>query len=175
MNRQLGFSDERENLDAYIERINQSRHPISFLLDGLTDNKNIGMLFRLADAARIENIYLHQCNFSSNDKKLSRVARSTDKYVPYQIIESVETIQELKTNHQLVALEITSNSIPYSDCKINTPMILIIGSEKFGVSDPLLQLVNQSVHIPMYGVNTSMNVAVATGIVTYSFLNNYKK
>jgi len=170
MNRQLGFSDERDDLENYLKEINKSRHPISFLLDRLMDNKNIGLLFRLADAARIEKIYLHQCNFSSNDKKLSRVARSTDKYVPHQVINSIEEIITLKETHELLALEITTNSIPYTEFKSNSPIILVIGSEKYGVSEKLLNLVNESVHIPMYGVNTSMNVAVATGIVCYSLI-----
>ncbi len=43
-------------------------------------------------------------------------------------------------------------------------IILIVGNERGGVSDFLLNEAKVSIHIPMFGVNSSINVAVATGI-----------
>ena len=48
--------------------------------------------------------------------------------------------------------------------------VMVIGNEKDGVSEELLALCQTSIHIPMYGVNTSMNVAMATAIAVYGLL-----
>jgi tRNA G18 (ribose-2'-O)-methylase SpoU len=50
---------------------------------------------------------------------------------------------------------------------------LVIGNEERGISDEVLGLLDASVHIPMHGVKTSLNVAMATGIVTYALLEKW--
>ena len=53
---------------------------------------------------------------------------------------------------------------------MNIPIFIIIGSESFGISREVLEQVNTIVSIPMYGVNTSMNVINALTIICYSIL-----
>jgi tRNA G18 (ribose-2'-O)-methylase SpoU len=43
----------------------------------------------------------------------------------------------------------------------------VVGNEVAGVSDPVLELCDQHVSIPMYGIKDSLNVAVAFGIVAH--------
>ena len=76
---------------------------------------------------------------------------------------------------KIVALEITDTSIPYMEYHPEKECCLIIGNEKNGVRPELLQLAETCIHIPMYGLNTSMNVAVATGIATFSILEKILK
>ena len=46
----------------------------------------------------------------------------------------------------------------------------MIGNEQRGVSEELLALTTQSIHLPMLGMNTSMNVTCAAGIAVYGLL-----
>lgn len=174
MERQLEFQDERNNLKEQLNNINNNRHPIALLLDGLTDIRNIGALFRVADAARVAKIYLYQCNFQPNNKKIQRISRSTLQYVPFQILHTLEEVQTLKNNHQLVGLEITSESIPYTQFIPQKEILLIIGNERSGISEKLLELTDNCIHLPMYGINTSMNVTCATSIAVYDILAKQK-
>lgn len=173
MNRQLTHNDERANFQERLDFINKSRKPIVFLLAGLQNARNIGGLFRLADAANIEKIFFYNCGIEPNDKRINKTARSTQKYVPAQKIDTLEEIIVLKQQYQLIALEITNKSISYTELKINQPICIVIGAEITGVVKELLEIVNNTVHIPMNGINTSMNVTVAAGIVTYHFLNQF--
>ena len=89
-----------------------------------------------------------------------------------------EKIQELKAqNYTLIALEITENSIPISDLKLdkNSKIAFIIGDENHGVSDAILKQCNVIVHIEMYGQNSSMNVVQATSIALYEFTKKLSK
>lgn len=44
---------------------------------------------------------------------------------------------------------------------------LIVGNEGAGVKDPLLQLADSIVTIPIYGKAESLNVSIAAGILMY--------
>lgn len=167
MIRPTDFKEERPDLEERLEQIKANRHPVSLLLDGVQDMRNIGSMFRLADAARLEQLYIYRLVGELELHKVKRTSRSTHEYVPYKQLHSLEEITALKATHDLVAVEITNTSVPYTEFVPKRPTILIVGSERNSVSESLLQLTDSCVHIPMYGVNTSMNVAVAAGIVVY--------
>lgn len=57
-------------------------------------------------------------------------------------------------------------AVAYPDCSI-----LLIGGEKRGLSDFMLDLCDLRVKIPMTGSADSLNVAVATGVLLYEIFN----
>jgi len=168
--KQLGFRDLRPNSKATSERIKTNRNPISLLLDGMTDPRNIGGIFRLADAALVEHIYFYQSAEIEISAKIKRISRSTTEVVPYSHLTTISAIKELKKTGKLIALEYTNQSIIYTDFKVEEKTILVIGNEQRGVSNELLELTDKSIHLPMLGMNTSMNVMTATGIAVYGLL-----
>lgn len=173
--RQLGFRDERpDKMDSYILEAMAKRHPLSLLLDQVEDTRNLGALFRLADAARLQHIWALGDSGLFDSKIVRRVARSTLSYVPHNTIDLNEA-RALAQQQTMVALEITENSIPYTAYAPPGPCILVIGNEKDGVSEELLALCQTSIHIPMYGVNTSMNVAMATAVAVYGLLGKIRQ
>ena len=168
--KQLSFQDMRPDSKATSENIKTNRNPISLLLDRMTDPRNIGGIFRLADAARIKHIYFYKCEDLEITSKIKRISRSTTQVVPYSHLDSLEAVEALKSTQDLIALEYTSQSIPYTDFTPQERTILVIGNEQRGVSEELLELTGQSIHLPMLGMNTSMNVMCATGIAVYGLL-----
>ena len=169
-NRVKHFREVHPDTAEVIAQIQTKRHPISVLLDGIQDVQNIGAVLRLADAARLEQVILFNHHGETPAKKLSRVSRSSDQYVNFFALSDWEALLALKKTHTFVALEITTNSIPYFDWQPKFPLLLMAGSERQGVSEPVLALADQVVHLPMYGVNLSMNVAMASSIVVYHWL-----
>ena len=170
MPKQIHFSDTRPNFAAHLEQIKQNRHPLSLLLDGVNLPNNIGSAFRLADAANLQHIYLYRCGEFEHNKKWKRVARSTHQYVPYTFLNSLEEVEALQIEQQLVALEWTDSSIPFKKFQPVQPVVLVLGSEQRGISEEILNLVQRAIHIPMYGVKTSMNVMMAGGIAVYDLI-----
>lgn len=72
-----------------------------------------------------------------------------------------------------MALEITTESsslFTYAPPTDVREIVLIAGSESTGVPKALLTLCDASVHLPMYGQNSSMNVSVALGAAVYLLL-----
>jgi tRNA G18 (ribose-2'-O)-methylase SpoU len=72
-------------------------------------------------------------------------------------------------------LEITNNSKPLGKFTFpkNKKIALIIGDENFGVSEAVLNLSEDIIHINMFGQNSSMNVVQATSITLYEISRQY--
>ncbi|WP_062055638.1 TrmH family RNA methyltransferase [Aquimarina longa] len=153
-------------------RFLKKQFPIILICDRVNSPANIGSIFRIADSFGIPQIYF--CGKDSTiitSKRMIRTSRATHEMIPYDLIEdSITVVQELKSNgYSIFALEITETSIPVSEhiFKPEEKIALIIGEENFGVAEEILALVDKSLHINMYGNNSSMNVATATGIALY--------
>lgn len=166
-NRQLEHTDHLEGQD----KKKKSKRQISLLAHDITVPMNVGSLFRISDALGIEKIYLSGNTPTPPNNKIRKTSRSTEKYVPFETIENpVEVIQQLKQeNCLIIALEITSDSIPLQELKLeqDQKVCLVLGSENTGVNQELLELSDITTHIPMLGKNSSMNVATACGIAVY--------
>jgi tRNA G18 (ribose-2'-O)-methylase SpoU len=174
MPKQSTFYDDRpEDLQAYIRNISNNRHPLSLLLAGITDVRNIGSLFRLADAARLAHLYFYGSAELLEHRKVRRVARATLDYVPHSVLD-LEGVQELEKDHVLLGLEITDQSLPYTQVEAQVETVLVVGQEAHGIPPEILALCTRTMHLPMYGVNTSMNVAMAAGIAVYDQIRQLK-
>lgn len=150
----------------------EKKFPIILVLDSITSPANIGSLFRLADAFNIEKIIF--CGTESpdlNSNRLKRTARSTINSVAHEHQEDIlAACNELSENgYELFALEIAEgseaiDSVNFGDHK---KVALVLGNENTGISEGVLKKVNKSLHINMFGKNSSMNVAQAAGIALF--------
>ena len=157
-------------LTHYTTNFKKQNHPITLVCDNISNAPNIGSLFRIADVFGITELVFCGENISLG-RRITKTSRSTEKYVKHHVEPNIETlIKNLKAKKEyLIALEITENSIELSNFKLETnqPIILILGDENFGISPTILELCDATVHINMYGNNSSMNVAQATSIALY--------
>jgi len=168
----LNFDDQRKDVEERLAFIKANPHPIVMVLDQLQNPRNVGAIFRLAEAARVKKIYLFQALLEVNEKKFQRAARSTSLYIDYEIVPTLDALKEKLSTYEVVALEKTNQSKSFADFRPNEAkeIALIIGNERLGVSTTLLDICESAIHIPMFGLNTSMNVVTATGIVLFDLL-----
>ena len=136
----------------------------------MTNAPNIGSLLRISDALGVEELIF--CGENSQlGKRMKKTSRSTEKYVSYKEESDIlQVVTSLKAKRYfIIVLEITDSSISLDDFILNTnqPIALIIGNENVGVSEDILKLAGEIVHIKMFGENTSMNVVQATSITLY--------
>lgn len=156
---------------------NINRNPIVFVLDNVLDTYNIGSFFRLADAIAAQKICLCGPVVTPPNIKIHRASIGTWKWVEWERFDNTaECVQKLKQEgYQIVAIEQTNKSIDYSKAKYKFPIALIAGSESKGIDPDIINLVDQSVEIPMFGVNISLNVLIATSIIAYNSIEKIQK
>ena len=149
----------------------EKKFPIILLLDDVLSPANIGSIFRLADAFNVEKIILCGAPVDLDSNRLKRTARATINSVAHEQVEdALKAVEELSINgYTVMALEITSNSKPIESIDYTQfkKIALILGNENSGIKENLLAQAGKSLHINMFGKNSSMNVAQATGIALF--------
>ncbi len=170
------------------------RTSISLVVDNVRSLDNVGMLFRLCELARLEHLYLTGYTGYPRLKKDSRPEKVIERHeqritktavyaIPHQpwthITDPLPLVEKLKKQgSQIVALEQTNTSVPYHkvpNTDYQLPITLIIGHERQGVREELLDLADITIDIPILGLGNSHNVAMSTGIVIYNILEKTKQ
>lgn len=151
----------------------QVKHSFILACDNWKDPRNVGMAFRLADAFGVKEIWLGGDTPAPPNKKISKTARSTEKWVDFRSVPDLAaTLQAAKiTGYQLWGIEITTDSLPLEEIKkqhFPERLIIVVGAESKGIGLAVLACMDTCFHIPMFGKNTSLNVATALGIALYS-------
>ncbi len=73
----------------------------------------------------------------------------------------------------LVGLEQTTNSQSLFEFKFPHEVALVVGSEREGLDDECLALLDHVIEIPVYGQPASYNVATATTMAVYEYCRQY--
>lgn len=170
--------------DEILKKI--KKNPIYIILDNVYDTYNVGSIFRLADAVAAKKIYLCGDTQIPPNPRIKKASINTWKWVKWSYAKTaVEAIEEISKGEslqdlqdckdspyktQIIAIEQHSKSIPLSKFKPEFPAAIVVGNETFGVSKEVLELADEIVELPMFGVNKSLNVMVSLGIVLYRII-----
>lgn len=152
------------------------KNPIYIILDNVLDTYNIGSVFRLADAVAAEELIIAGASEIPPNTRIKKASINTTEWVKWRYLPTaLEAIEDLRKRHlgiQVVAVEQSAKSIPYTEVDWKFPVALIVGNESNGVSQEALDAADVVVELPMFGVNVSLNVMVSLAIVLYKVLEN---
>jgi tRNA G18 (ribose-2'-O)-methylase SpoU len=149
------------------------------LLEDVRSLWNVGSIFRTSDAAGFRHLYLCGITGCPPRKEIAKTSLGAEHYVSWHYhMSSFEIARNLKEQGvMMVALEYTqeSNSLyeVISKAALTIPMCLVVGNEDRGISAEMLSLCDYVCHLPMSGVKTSLNVAVAYGIASYRIAEHF--
>jgi len=145
--------------------------PLRLLAHDMDDALNVGALFRIADALGVAHVHLSGTSPVPPDAKIRKTSRSAERHVAWSYeADPLATVAALKAQGwRIVSLELSTQSVDLRDLGVATDdrICLVVGAENTGVCQALLDLSDATVHIPMRGHNSSMNVANACAIATY--------
>jgi len=155
------------------------KNNIHIVLHNIVDTYNIGSAFRIADSINASKIWLCGNEVATpSNRQVQKSSLNTCFLVEWEHLSSINllfqqdgifiALEELSSNtefeHKVSSLSKLASQKLYES---NVPIFVIIGSERFGISENVLEKSNLIVSIPMYGVNTSMNVINALAIMCY--------
>lgn len=141
------------------------------VLENIRSLHNVGSIFRTADGAGFEKIFLTGYTGTPPDRRIEKVSLGAEEFIKWEKDENpIDCIEKLKKDgFSVFALEQTSDSknILEMDFSKYEKVVLIFGNEVDGVSTELLALSDQALEIPMYGQKGSLNVSIAAGVAMY--------
>ena len=175
----LSGRDNPEGLAAVVRQrwksldaIEPSRDDSTWIaLQSIREPRNIGAILRVTDAVGAAGIIL--------------LDDSADPYSPFSVRASTGAVfsqglvrasfAEFKDWLDLHNVPCIGTSVKaetdYIDLAYPRPMVLLMGSERAGLSQEQESICDALVRIPMAGRVESLNIAVATGILLYEALN----
>jgi len=175
--RKLSYEEIFNTRPKLDELSQQERFPIYCLVENVRSLYNVGSIFRTSDAVRLNKLYLTGYTGFPPRREIEKTALGSTESVPWEHIKRTDgAIKELKkANVKLIALEHTSESVPYNEFEYDFPLCLILGNEVDGLSEETIEQADYSVEIPMFGLKQSLNVSVAYGVVMFHVLQMYLK
>lgn len=142
------------------------------LVDTVQDPGNLGTMIRTADAAGIDAVILGKGSADAYNPKTVRSAQGSHFNIPIIKGDISEWIDRLKkTGIPVIGTGLKNASTHQGNSPLEK-FALLMGNEGSGVSPELLEMADHVVKIPMYGKAESLNVAVATGILLYSYVES---
>ncbi len=139
------------------------------ICDGLQTPDNLGSILRVADAAGSSGIILLDSHLDLNNKKITKLARSADRHISIEQLSLAEFMTNRSRFKNLYALEITTQSKSLFEAEILNCDAIILGHESKGIREEIIALCDRVIHLPMYGINGSMNVSHALAVFLYEW------
>jgi tRNA G18 (ribose-2'-O)-methylase SpoU len=148
------------------------KNPITIILDNVLDTYNVGSVFRLADAVAAEKIILCGETLTPPNSRIKKASINTTGWVTWEYEKNtIDAVTKLKAQGvKIVAVEQDSRSKPFYTVHYDFPLAIIVGHESNGVSKEVLDAADMIVEMPMWGINTSLNVMVSCGIILYEIM-----
>ena len=168
--------EEMHRLD--VETFQQeSKVPLTLVLDNVRSMNNVGSLFRTADAFRLERLILCGITALPPHPMIHKTALGAELSMTWQKAHSAEeAVLALRDEgYHIWALEQATGSVTpeESPLKASEKVALVVGNEVHGVSDKVIALADRCIEIPQYGTKLSLNVSVSGGIAIYSIVADY--
>ncbi len=142
-----------------------------FVVEDVQDPGNVGTMIRTADAAGLDGVFLSDKSADIYNMKVLRSMQGSHFHLPVYRMPISSILTALKSNQiQILATTLSSQSVDYKEITSNPSFALVMGNEGQGISDLMADEADQLVHITMPGKAESLNVAIAAGILLFSFI-----
>lgn len=156
----------------------QGKTPLLLVLDGVTDVRNFGAIVRTAECAGVDAVVIPEKNAARIGEDAVKTSAGALHLMPIVRSKNLEQTAEFLQHSglQLVACtEKTEVELFEETTNLSVPSAILMGSEERGISERLLERADQKLRIPLAGKISSLNVAVAAGVVLYEVVRQRKK
>ena len=158
-----------QNFENLLSQVfSQGNFPLFILLDRITDVRNFGSICRSAEAMGVHGIIIPKKESAQINEIAIKASAGAIQNINICREDSLEKIVKTAKSSGLAIIacsEKGEKNIDQIDFK--KPTLILIGSEKNGISKTLLKLSDEIGKIPILGKTNSLNAAVATGIIIF--------
>jgi len=150
-----------------LEDLKMSDVPLVIVAESVEKPGNLGAILRTADAAKVDAVIVCDPRVDLWNPNVVRASRGAVFTVPTVEVDSQTALAWLKSRKMRVLAATPSAEVLYTDINLKEPVAITVGTEDEGLTDFWMQNANIKVHIPMMGKVNSLNVSIATALITY--------
>jgi RNA methyltransferase, TrmH family len=164
-----------EQLDTSLSRIDRAAAPLWIVAQALRDPGNLGTILRTGDAVGAGGLILvDDCvdPFSVEAVRASMGALFTQRIAAARWDEFIAWLRG--GEGQLIGTSLGA-TLDYQQPRYVRPAFILVGNEAQGLPDAYQAECDLLVKIPMLGKADSLNAAVATAVVAYEAINQWRR
>jgi tRNA G18 (ribose-2'-O)-methylase SpoU len=136
----------------------------------LRSNINLSRIARVASCCGLNEIIC--TGHAKLERSIARDGADTIRIVTHRTLPPV-LVDLKKQGYRMVGLEQTSDSVDIHHYMFHRRTALVIGNERMGLTDDILELLDDVVEIPVWGLPYSYNVASATTMALYEYCRQW--
>ena len=147
--------------------LNQRQPDLTVLAEDVHKPHNFSAIIRTCDAVGV--FAVHAVNRHRELPTYSQVAQGSEKWIQLHIHPDITTaIKYLQQqNYSVYAAHLSDKAIDYREVDYTKPTAILLGTEKWGVTETAANLVDGHIIIPMLGMVQSLNVSVANAVILF--------
>lgn len=145
------------------------------VLDGLESPGNIGTILRSCDGAGVDAVLLCNTNVRITHPKLIKASMGAVFRVPaVYFSEAEQCVKWLTSRDYQIYLADSAAEDGYTSISYGNNTAIVVGNERYGLSEIWYDPRPRLVSIPMHGLCDSLNVGVAASILAYTVVQQRK-
>ncbi len=144
-----------------------SDQPLVVVAEALEKPGNLGAILRTADAAGVDALVAAAARTDWGNPNVVRASKGALFTVPVAQASTEQTMRWLCRHAMRIVVATPQAEQSYTDTDLRSPVAIVVGAEKSGVSRDWLEQADVLVRIPMFGRVNSLNVATATALLVY--------
>jgi TrmH family RNA methyltransferase len=150
-----------------LQQLRIERNSLWLAVESIESPGNLGTMIRTAEAAGASGIFMLSPDCEPYDPATVRATMGS--LFSHKLVKCSprEFIDWAKSNGVAVVASSPAGLMDYKALHYRFPTVLLIGNEKRGLSEQLIESANFIVRIPMRGNCDSINAAVAAGVLLF--------
>lgn len=175
----------RENPDGWmgifpipktsLEDLKTNDCPFVIIAESVEKPGNLGAILRTADAAKVDAVIVCDPRVDLWNPNVIRASRGAVFTVPAVEADSKNALAWLRSGRMRVLAATPSAETIYTDVDLREPVALAVGTEDQGLTEFWMEQCDIQVRIPMLGRVNSLNVSIATALITYEAVRQRSK
>jgi TrmH family RNA methyltransferase len=153
-----------------LSELSLSDAPLVIVAESVEKPGNLGAILRTADAAHVDAVLVCDPRVDVWNPNVIRASRGAVFAVPVVEVKSAEALSWLRSRKMRVLAATPSAEALYTSVEMQGPLAIAVGTEDEGLTDFWMQHADLRVKIPMAGKVNSLNVSIATALMTYEAL-----
>ena len=145
------------------------------IAENIANPDNLGMTLRTADAAGVSAVLLSSVGASPFHKNCIRASRGAVGRLPlYYATDIIAAVARLRALGWNVLGGTSSAEKELQTVNFSLPTAIVVGNENTGLSAEVRDCCTELVRIPMASGQSSLNVAVAAGVLLYELTRQHR-
>ncbi|MBI5352493.1 MAG: RNA methyltransferase [Chloroflexi bacterium] len=157
-----------------LDELKLSASPLIIVAESVEKPGNLGAILRTADAAHVDALLVCDPRVDLWNPNVVRASRGTIFTVPTVEVDSQNALAFLRSGKMRVLAATPSAEVSYTDVDMKESIAIAVGTEDEGLTDFWMQNADIKVKIPMLGKVNSLNVSIATALITYEAVRQRK-